>query len=419
MAIDRHSFATSSWFQDTLSKFQDDPNYINILNANPFLNFTRHQTGWQKFLSNLGFNTKFDAYSQQMEQAAKEYNANAVNAFAENDYNSYEKDAQRMRAAGLNPDLLGVQGQGQASFDESPNPVSPTPPDPSEQVSTFVSGLGGVLQSAFGMVQNIGSISNMFAEVESRKLGNSQLFSELAKDSFLTLLPPDVSYEDLTSDDSSIAPTIKRGLPDFRSMYPGQGNRFYRKLEGYYKPFRNSVLASRSAYENLLANFNNRSEYLHKDASEGAPKHHDKSLPIGTESNEVLSIFSKHLVSMNDKISELSKELEQRQLGVDSANMSVTEQYPGEQAQTQHQANLASQSNSQFAVTSNESAEGQKEYLKIFNDTISSIVKDLVEFTKKGDRNHPFANVALLFLSLYGTHIMSSNFKSGFGNISF
>ena len=63
----------------------------------------------------LGFRTGIDKYNEEMDNRSKEYLAQLATVQREEQYNSPEEQAARMRAAGLNPDISTQMNPGQAS----------------------------------------------------------------------------------------------------------------------------------------------------------------------------------------------------------------------------------------------------------------------------------------------------------------
>lgn len=73
-------------------------------------------------LSGLGFRTSYDDFVEQARINAAEYDASIASIQMQNQYNSPAAEALRMRAAGLNPDLQGIQDVAEsAQPTEDPN----------------------------------------------------------------------------------------------------------------------------------------------------------------------------------------------------------------------------------------------------------------------------------------------------------
>lgn len=69
----------------------------------------------ENMFSNLGFRTQYDNYMMDMDNRAAEWETQNQSLAYEEQYNSAEAAADRMRAAGINPDLQGIQNAGEAA----------------------------------------------------------------------------------------------------------------------------------------------------------------------------------------------------------------------------------------------------------------------------------------------------------------
>lgn len=96
--------------------------YQDLYDSNPYRQLTYNQSGWQKFLGSIGFRTSYDDFVEQAQINAAEYDAGIASMQFQNEYNSPAAEANRMRAAGLNPDLQGIQDVAEsAQPTEDPN----------------------------------------------------------------------------------------------------------------------------------------------------------------------------------------------------------------------------------------------------------------------------------------------------------
>lgn len=88
--------------------------YYDLYENNPYApdKFTRQQTVWDRLANSFGMRSSYDAAQDEWAKAASEYDAQIAQLKGEDEYNSEAAKAERMRAAGLNPDL---QGLGEAS----------------------------------------------------------------------------------------------------------------------------------------------------------------------------------------------------------------------------------------------------------------------------------------------------------------
>lgn len=136
-------------------------------------NNSYQQSFWDRFGNWLGFNTKEDSYRLELERLAKEFDADLQLQDVTNSYNSEESQAERQRAAGLNPDLNGVDSAAAASN-------TPKGPDSSslsniesmttgQEIVPLVQTFSSVLTTALG---DVNGIINMFQGTTARHLAN-------------------------------------------------------------------------------------------------------------------------------------------------------------------------------------------------------------------------------------------------------
>ena len=71
---------------------------------------------WNEFTDSLGFTNHAAQLAFNQNQAAAEWESQHNLALEDREYNDYASQVERMRAAGLNPDLPGVD-QGSATSD--------------------------------------------------------------------------------------------------------------------------------------------------------------------------------------------------------------------------------------------------------------------------------------------------------------
>lgn len=132
--------------------------------ANPYANYDYRHSGWQKFLESLGFRTNYDKFKESMAINAAEYDAQLAEKAHNEEYDSPLAQNQRLREAGINPDLAGETSSGSA-FPMEPDPNGPI--EPESDFDSFMN-LGSMVmngvQMAFGLMESgIGAISGLQA----------------------------------------------------------------------------------------------------------------------------------------------------------------------------------------------------------------------------------------------------------------
>lgn len=101
--------------------------YDQLFASNPYRNLEYKESLWQKIASAFGFRTGADKWREDAAVNAAEFDAGIYSIMQQNEFNSPQAQASRMRDAGLNPDLLGVGDVAQgAKPTEDPNGMSPT-----------------------------------------------------------------------------------------------------------------------------------------------------------------------------------------------------------------------------------------------------------------------------------------------------
>lgn len=144
--------------------------------SNPYAQLPRKRTNWDKLLNWFGFRSGYDKAQEQYNLAGAEYNAQLQQLAAEDAYNSPVQQAMRERAAGLNPDLLGVSGEPGASFDNQQTPPDINAGD--EDAWNVISGIGKTVIGALtGGVSFLGDL----ASLKQLQIANDKNDLELGK----------------------------------------------------------------------------------------------------------------------------------------------------------------------------------------------------------------------------------------------
>lgn len=166
-----------------LPSSQDAPSgtgrYDQLFAANPYRDLQYKQSGWQRFLSALGFRTGYDSFVEQANINAAEYDADVYAMMAENEYNSPVNQARMMRAAGLNPDFQGLGDVAtSASMRNDANGMQPG----SDQldsgqaigsaVSTFARGVLSSLSIGMSLYKDLNTVKQMQSAIDGQNINN-------------------------------------------------------------------------------------------------------------------------------------------------------------------------------------------------------------------------------------------------------
>lgn len=133
----------------SVSRPELGPQYQQLMDANPYRGVTYHKTPWQNVLSALGFRTQADAWEENMQVQAAEYDASIAQKAYDESYNTPTMQVERMRAAGLNPDL-----DGGSSI--NPGEAAPLGQDPSTPMQS--TGAEGTFGEAVGTLSQVANM---------------------------------------------------------------------------------------------------------------------------------------------------------------------------------------------------------------------------------------------------------------------
>lgn len=165
--------------------------------VNPYLNYEYQNSLWDFIGDAFGFGTYQDRLALDMQIKAKEFMSNISKERFDNDLNSPDQSAARMRAAGLNPDLQGIGNvQGASQFDQ---PMPGVSYDPSEDTKTFGASLGSAFQSAMSLAQFGTSLPMALQNIQTAEVDRTDKIFNIATQ-VASGLSPDVIQEVLSED---------------------------------------------------------------------------------------------------------------------------------------------------------------------------------------------------------------------------
>ena len=170
--------------------------YDDLKSSNPYRNQEYKESGWQKFLSSLGFRTQADAWKENMSVQAAEYDAALAQKQFDTEYNSPSEQAARMRAAGLNPDLdpSSIDSGSAAPMGEDPStPMQSTGDE--ETLGRVANGIMSAFTSALGIVTTFQGIHRNHLENLLLGFNSSKAISDFAKDNWQSMLPESAESE--------------------------------------------------------------------------------------------------------------------------------------------------------------------------------------------------------------------------------
>lgn len=173
------------------SAVQLGPRYQQMLDANPYRNREYNSSPWQNMLSALGFRTEADAFKENMAVQAAEYDAAIAQKAADEEYNSAAAQAERLRLAGINPDLNG--GQNISAGDAAGLPQDPSTPMQTTgaegTMKEVASGLLEAFSTAIGLVQTFQGIHASHLQNTLNTFKNEDQFQQFVRSMVPQLSP--------------------------------------------------------------------------------------------------------------------------------------------------------------------------------------------------------------------------------------
>lgn len=170
--------------------------YKGLAEANPYSD-VQYQLGWWDRLGNtLGFRTQEDKRREELAQASAEYNSQLASLESEDKYNSPKAQAERMRAAGQNPDLLGTGEVAEAAQFNEPETTPEVPGQTNQEaaaqvgraITTTATSLMSAATTAMGLIQSGINLEMTLNQAESQRLDNFQKYYNTAKEYVINTL---------------------------------------------------------------------------------------------------------------------------------------------------------------------------------------------------------------------------------------
>lgn len=223
------------------------------------------ETGYDKFVHWLGFRSNYDKQMAQLEQNRKEALLQLKTTEAEQEYNSEAAKAARERAAGINPDLVGIEGASEASEFNEPEAASDL--SSLQTGDDVIGGIASAIGTSLSMLSGIQSLQKQGIEIANEEIASAvngadntaKLISSLfTKDEFKKYFEtPSGDLVDVMnfSDDTlrSLGLRSKRArsqvqkyMSDLHSSYRGQMSK-YKSLDDF--------LSSQDAVANRLGSW--------------------------------------------------------------------------------------------------------------------------------------------------------------------
>lgn len=341
-------------------------NWAALVAANPYKNLNYRQSWWQKALSHFGFRTGYDKALEQAQMQSNEYISGLAQMAREDDYNSPEAEAARMRAAGINPDLLGTEGVNPAaSMPEDNSVMSPDTFDSdASSVGQVVGFVGQAVTMAFGLVQNIQAMKQASNAV---KLGNVQVakdISDLSMDVITRFVDSDRLGKDGTGkwidklDDETVDDSYGLGV----AKKLGFRGSMRRKFAQNFMSSLQSLAGQNEIFGMSGEKVDNQVKYYRRATS----RFYDPDHP------DAMAIVNESLQSLADDIEELNKEA-----GVNKASSDVIAARNELNYQTELEVQGVPGEKAQFENEETESKLHRQQVDNIINRHMSDLMRNL------------------------------------------
>lgn len=232
-------------------------NFDTLTASNPYRkNIDNYQPSFlQKLWMSLGGRTQYDAWRENMQVQADEYDAALAQKQFDTEYNDPQSQVARMKAAGLNPDIdPGSIDSGSAS------PMGEDPSTPMQStgeegiIKEVAQGVMSCFTTALGIVQS-------FQGIQTTHLNNLLQVADFAEQSFPNFIPyfgedpsADVPIErsDYISNSLAMAKMFAKGNLPLRYR-----QRFVDTIEGFW----NSAPKDEAAFKAWTSRIGSRREY--------------------------------------------------------------------------------------------------------------------------------------------------------------
>ena len=379
--------------------------YDQLFSANPYRNLTYKKSWWQNLLSDMGFRTKYDDFVEQARINAQEYDAGIFSMMQQNEYNSPVAQADRMRAAGQNPDLLGTGDVSDAASPaEDPNGmnVSATQEIEPMQVVQFVSSrVLDIVPNTMSFITNLAQLRGIRAENDLKEMSFNQNAVDAANSFFLEGLSEDDYKQAFESQnfDNLLKAAVKNSDSLARSLFTSSKSR--KRFNLAYQMHTRSMMAEISKYKTSDEFEKNRKSLLEK-----------RSMPYfsddDTTMQDMLSKFTGPVVRYQQKIAEINERYAQR-----SQELNLPEERANLEAQQIrnqeiYEQNIDPEMQALSENTANERMTQENEIMTATNDLFAELMAE----ADKGD--HWWNGLAKTLIGITRAMVLS-NLHTSFG----
>lgn len=361
---------------------------INDLKAaNPYRNQAYKKSGWQNFLSALGFRTQADAWQENMSVQAAEYDAALAQKQFDSQYNSPQEQVARMEAAGLNPNLdpSSIDSGSAAPMGEDPStPMQSTGDEGSilGVVQTAANMIMSGFTSGLGLVSSLQGIQSNHLQNVLGSIQNEDAFSKFVNDNWMSFLPtfPD---DELMFNEFDWKAQAQKNAEVFSGTLP---KRLRKKFNEQVSRYWENGPANSDAYKAWYNEVNARKGY------------YQSSQEFHSQLDSVLKDISQPLAEMAEKIYSQSQKTDMAQLKEGESEAKNDKEYydaldASQQAATENATNELGETNAHIVST--------------LNGALDDITSNLKATAQKGGIEGSLAQIALVGIA--GVRLWLSN----------
>lgn len=353
----------------------------NLKSSNPYVNQSYYKSPWQNFLSKLGFRTEADAWQENMSVQAAEYDAALAQKQYDQEYNEPLAQVERMRNAGLNPDIDG--GSNISSGQAAPLGEDPSTPMQSTGAEDKIIGAAQTIMTALstgiGLARSLGDLSAIGITNAEGKLVQGERTSQFAKWLIDNTLTNQFELNDNAEPEYQMSQKLNRIFKDNKRFIPFR----------LRKQFRSNLYEFAQSLNNQVNSWN-ATKVLGDTKLDVARQVESKY--FGNGEFDTMRIANKGLVKLSDSLSEIILKRQNAEEGYKHDyfnNLSGDEAAAAENAANSnkrlYEGELDPLAKAQSENATNSFVAQQKDIDKIINSTMSEIVHDLKRQADKGD----------------------------------
>lgn len=364
-------------------------NYAALVAANPYRNQQYNKSPWQNFLTSLGIRTQADAWQENMNVQAAEYDAALAQKAYNEQFESPIQEASRMRQAGMNPDLQGIGDVAGASpmGDDPSTPMQST----GEEGKIIEAGnfIMSAVSTAFGIAKQFGELRALGIANSNNELIGSSRAAELAQ---WLVNNTRVPYDPLLSE-------TENELSRLRSVgVAGQHMKIPRRFR---RQFAQNLIDFTHSLDDQVKSWQGTGSLI--DSKQGVARQVESKF-FGNGSFQSMREVNKTLVELSDALAEIALG---RGKAEESFNKDYFENLSGDEKAAAENAvasntRIYNQELNPVAKASAENAQNEfsaqmKTVDTIINSSLSSLVHRLKRWADKGD---PFSQGLLFSFAL-------------------